>query len=174
MYPISLTLLLSLLPLATPRLLHRPEDTYAFPKYRVSFLNGLPLLNHTAQKWLQHGLRGGELEFLGEPWKEDDQVSPLKEIGTGHNPGPLADVCHPNDYLSSPIIMTYAQSLPFQTPPLSLEFMKIGPLYSYLCLIPQPHSHPPPPEDDPDTEVTPVRSWSLLQPLSGTCLYVRH
>ena len=41
-----------------------PEDPYAFPKYRVTFLNGLPVLNETAQRWLQTGLNGGEAEFL--------------------------------------------------------------------------------------------------------------
>ena len=41
-----------------------PEDPYAFPKYRVTFLNGLPVLNETAQRWLQTGLHGGEAEFL--------------------------------------------------------------------------------------------------------------
>ena len=39
---------------------------------------------------------------------------------------------------------------------------------------------PPPPVentsiplDDSSTDITPARTWSLLQPLSGTCLYVR-
>jgi protein OS-9 len=48
--------------------------------------------------------------------------------------------------------------------------MKLGHRYPYLCLIPPPLSTP---QDEPDSEMTPVRSWSLLQPLSGTCLYVR-
>ena len=68
------------------RLLHSlPEDTYAFPKYRVSFLNGLPVLNETAERWLREGLRGGELEFLDQPWKHDDWTpsAHLKEIGSG-------------------------------------------------------------------------------------------
>jgi len=71
---------------ASARLLHSlPEDTYAFPKYRVSFLNGLPLLNKTAQRWLTEGLRGGEQEFLDQPWKDADweTLSHLKEIGSG-------------------------------------------------------------------------------------------
>lgn len=51
--------------------------------------------------------------------------------------------------------------------------MKLGPRASYLCLT------PPPPQDSPNlaaeesTDVTPVHTWSLLQPLAGTCLYVR-
>lgn len=51
--------------------LHRsliPEDPHAFPKYHVAFLNGLPVINATAQRWLRDGLQGGELEFLDEPW----------------------------------------------------------------------------------------------------------
>lgn len=61
--------------LVTARLHHSlvPEDPHAFPKYRVSFLNGLPLLNETAQRWLENGLHGGELEFLDQPWQEDAQ-----------------------------------------------------------------------------------------------------
>jgi protein OS-9 len=55
-----------------------PEDLHAFPKYRVSFLNGLPVSNETAQKWLTNGLQGGELEFLGQ-WHN----KPLKEIESG-------------------------------------------------------------------------------------------
>lgn len=69
------------------RLLHSlPEDTYAFPKYRVAFLNGLPVLNETAEKWLKEGLRGGQLEFLDQPWKDETSHSPSyrKEIGSGH------------------------------------------------------------------------------------------
>ena len=45
-----------------------PEDPHAFPKYDVTFLNGLPVLNETAERWLHHGLHGGLLEFLEEPW----------------------------------------------------------------------------------------------------------
>ena len=45
-----------------------PEDPHAFPKYDVTFLNGLPVLNETAERWLRAGLEGGLLEFLEEPW----------------------------------------------------------------------------------------------------------
>lgn len=71
---------------SSARLLHSlPEDTYAFPKFRVAFLNGLPLLNETAEKWLKEGLRGGELEFLDQPYMDDaSSTSGLwKEIGSG-------------------------------------------------------------------------------------------
>ena len=80
----SLALLpLSLAALVSARLHHSrvPEDPYAFPKYRVSFLNGLPLLNETAQRWLHEGLRGGEDEFLEQPWRESPWPNnPLKSI----------------------------------------------------------------------------------------------
>lgn len=62
-----------------------PEDPFAFPKYRVSFLNGHPVLNETADKWLRDGLRGGDLEFLEQPWHEVhwDRSQKLREIGSG-------------------------------------------------------------------------------------------
>jgi len=51
--------------------------------------------------------------------------------------------------------------------------MKLGPRDSYLCLIPKPLEIVPAVQDqDSDADVTPARSWSLLQPLAGTCLYV--
>jgi protein OS-9 len=84
----ALTLCISFQALAA-RLLHSlPEDTHAFPKFRVTFLNGLPVLNETAERWLKEGLRGGELEFLDQPWKEENWQAPSspKEIGSGHVP----------------------------------------------------------------------------------------
>lgn len=61
------------------------EDFYAFPKYRVTFLNGLPVLNQTAERWLQAGLRGGEPEFLDQPWddKSRQSATTLKSIEDG-------------------------------------------------------------------------------------------
>jgi protein OS-9 len=92
----------SLLP-ASARLLHSlPEDTYAFPKFRVAFLNSLPVLNATAERWLKEGLPGGELEFLDKPWRDIDRrpSSQPKEIGPGepHDHTPITtidDVCPP-------------------------------------------------------------------------------
>lgn len=55
-----------------------PEDPYAFPKYRVTYLNGLPLLKDTADRWLQDGLKGGEAEFLNNDWRAS-----FKGIGSG-------------------------------------------------------------------------------------------
>lgn len=78
---------------ASARLLHSlPEDTYAFPKFRVSFLNGLPVINDTAQRWLAEGLRGGELEFLDQPWKDGNwqPTSSRKEISAGEETGPAS------------------------------------------------------------------------------------
>ncbi|KAH9484225.1 Protein OS-9-like protein [Psilocybe cubensis] len=146
-------LLLPLVPLPVfTRLLHSlPEDPYAFPKYRVSFLNGLPVLNHTAERWLAEGLRGGELEFLDQPWND----SPRKEIGSAE------DSAEPQQPISANLSYT-------------LQHMRMGPRDSYVCLIPQPiDPAPPSQEDDTDADMTPARSWSLLQPLTGTCLYHR-
>ncbi|KAI0337079.1 hypothetical protein BDW22DRAFT_1340501 [Trametopsis cervina] len=144
---------LSLWTLVTARIYNSlsPEDPFAFPKYRVAFLNGLPLLNETAQRWIQNGLRGGELEFLDQPWQEDAQwrTPPVKSIDGGST-----------------------EEGRDTSPSYRLELMRMGPRSSYLCLIP-----PPPPDITPaaaeesTTEVTPVHSWSLLQPLSGSCLY---
>ncbi len=70
-----------------------PEDPYAFPKYRVSFLHGLPVLNDTAERWLRDGLRGGEPEFLDQPWQESHWLaSPLKSIEADDDASP-SDVC---------------------------------------------------------------------------------
>lgn len=92
--PVSFSLLpLSLCLLAAARLHHSlvPEDPYAFPKYKVTFLNGLPVLNETAQRWLQEGLSGGELEFLEQPWRESPwQTSPFKGIEGGQDSEPAA------------------------------------------------------------------------------------
>ena len=56
----------------------------------------------------------------------------------------------------------------------TLEYMRMGPKDLYLCLIPKPLDHTPSvaQEDLPELETTPSRSWSLLESLSGTCLYV--
>lgn len=79
---------------ATARLLHSlPEDTYAFPKYRVTFLNGLPVLKDTAEQWLQDGLRGGESEFLDQPWKEGSASTHTSLKGIGSGDSQEAEVC---------------------------------------------------------------------------------
>jgi hypothetical protein len=52
--------------------------------------------------------------------------------------------------------------------------MKLGPKDSYVCLIPKALENIPSPlaEEQPDAELTPARSWALLEPLTGTCIYV--
>ncbi|KAI1795756.1 glucosidase II beta subunit-like protein-domain-containing protein [Ganoderma leucocontextum] len=148
---------LSLCFLVSARIHHSrvPEDPFAFPKYRVSFLNGLPLLNQTAERWLHQGLRGGELEFLDQPWRESSwQANPLKSI-QGTDDGPATDVASSKDANHT------------------LQQMKFGPKSNYLCLIPPPPQEVPVVEEAPAEIATPVHSWSLLQPLSGTCLYHR-
>ncbi|KAF9483909.1 hypothetical protein BDN70DRAFT_873313 [Pholiota conissans] len=162
---VSVALAAALSP-AAARLLHSlPEDTYAFPKFRVSFLNGLPVLNQTAQRWLAEGLRGGEQEFLDQPWKDASWQPPShrKEIGAGEATEPSHEPASPSPDSPSPPAADY-----------SLEFMKMGSRDSYLCLIPKPLENIPSLQnEDSDIDVTPARSWSLLQPLSGTCLYHR-
>ena len=93
---------------ASARLLHSlPEDTYAFPKFRVSFLNSLPVLNATAERWLKEGLPGGELEFLDKPWRDTDRRSSSQpnEIGPGelHDHTPITTI---DDVCPSPSLTT--------------------------------------------------------------------
>lgn len=58
-------------PVHAARFLHSlPDDPHAFPKHRVAFLNRLPLHPDTAHRWLADGLRGGEQEFLDQPWTD--------------------------------------------------------------------------------------------------------
>ncbi|KAI0647168.1 glucosidase II beta subunit-like protein-domain-containing protein [Trametes meyenii] len=152
--PLSLALLLCAP--ASARIHHSrvPEDPYAFPKYRVSFLHGLPLLNDTAERWLRDGLRGGEHEFLDQPWQESHwHATPLKSIEATDDDA--------------------SDAAPTPEPQYALQHMKLGPKSSYVCLIPPPPKEPPQVEDAATDVSTPVHSWSLLQPLSGKCLYHR-
>ncbi|CDO71240.1 hypothetical protein BN946_scf184863.g36 [Trametes cinnabarina] len=160
MFPLLLSFPLSLVFLVSARVHHSrvPEDPYAFPKYRVSFLHGLPVQNDTAERWLRDGLRGGELEFLDEPWQESQwHASPLKSIEAGDTA--LPDVRH--------------NTLSGQRSNYTLQHMKMGPKSSFVCLIPPPPQESPAVEDAATDVTTPVHSWSLLQPLSGKCLYHR-
>ncbi|KAH9180607.1 hypothetical protein EDB89DRAFT_1920071 [Lactarius sanguifluus] len=128
-----------------------PDDLYAFPKYRVSFLNGLPLLNETAERWLREGLHGGEPEFLDHPTQWQDPP-PFKHIDAGDG-------------------ITQAQVKSTQDH--TIELMKMGPRDTYLCFIPPSPKQEPQPPEETITEVAASHSWSLLQPLDGTCLYHR-
>lgn len=54
-----------------------------------------------------------------------------------------------------------------------LQRMNLSGKNPYVCLIPPPiesHTHP---VEEPQLEANPAQTWSLLQPLSGSCLYVR-
>ena len=166
------TLLFSFLllpPLVPAGLFHSlADDLYAFPKYRVTFLNGLPLLNETAERWLREGLRGGEAEFLDHPtpWREPP---PFKHIDAGE--GTAVGLL-----VSSSVVahaLTYSkQATTDSVPEHAIEMMKMGLHETYLCFIPAPIKRDPPPPEETITEVTASHSWSLLQPLDGTCLYV--
>lgn len=142
-----------------------PEDTHAFPKFSVSFLNGHPLLNETAERWLTQGLRGGQQEFLDQPWSPGGHNSPTsrKGIGSGDTSSDTPPTPIPSDPTSY-VATNY-----------TLQRMRMGPQNSYLCFIPKPSdaaSHRTQ-EEQVDDDQTPARTWSLLQPLSGTCLYHR-
>ncbi|KAH9043178.1 hypothetical protein EDB85DRAFT_1913896 [Lactarius pseudohatsudake] len=55
----------------------------------------------------------------------------------------------------------------------TIELMKMGPRDTYLCFIPPSPKQEPQPPEETITEVAASHSWSLLQPLDGTCLYHR-
>ena len=57
-------------------------------------------------------------------------------------------------------------------PDYAIELMKMGPRDTYLCFIPPSIEQDPPPPEETITEATASHSWSLLQPLDGSCLYV--
>lgn len=144
----------------------QPEDIHAWPKYGVSFLNGLPLLNHTAQRWLQDGLRGGENEFLGLQWTTDPQPAPQSPKAIDAGDSELAmDTPQPADVDPS------NPSNPSATPSPKLQHMRLDPSNEFLCLISPPPKIPPY-FDDTLQPPAPTRTWGLLQPLQDTCLYV--
>ncbi|KAI0306519.1 hypothetical protein B0F90DRAFT_1690540 [Multifurca ochricompacta] len=138
--------------LVLSHLLHSlPDDLYAFPKYRITFLNGLPLLNETAERWLREGLRGGEAEFFDHPTPWHDRF-PFKHIDAGEG--------------TNQAVIEYI-------PDYTIELMKMGPRDTYICFIPPSSKQGSPHPEETITEVTASRSWLLLQPLDGTCLYHR-
>jgi len=101
-------------------------------------------------------LSGGELEFLDEPWHNDRPVSNVRGIDGAPEPS------------SSPL----TPNVP--NPSYRLEHMRVGPGHSYLCFIPpEPPAHDNSFEAQPEVTQTLLQSWSLLQPLSGKCLYHR-
>ncbi|KAF8636659.1 hypothetical protein AX17_003465 [Amanita inopinata Kibby_2008] len=121
----------------------------------------MPVLNETAQRWLSEGLRGGHSQFLGQPSHEDSWQAPSsrKEIGG-------------RDSSSQDLPSLDPSSVPLEN--YTLEHMKMGLRDSYICLIPKPPVNTPSAaEDEAESELSPARSWSLLQPLTGTCLYHR-
>ena len=172
---------LSLIPLfhaAVARLHYLPEDTHAFPKFRVEFLNSLPVLNETAERWLKDGILGGELEFLDQSRKFFSfPMSPdPKTIESGpsesQSEAETVDVGvlgAESKLYSPPLFQASSTSGDF-----TLELMKLGTRDSYVCLIPKPldNTSSPPLEEQSDTGLTPARGWALLKSLTGTCLYV--
>ncbi|KZT60428.1 hypothetical protein CALCODRAFT_492479 [Calocera cornea HHB12733] len=123
------------------------EDIYAYPRFRVSFLNGFPVSNTTAERWLKDGLVGGEGEFLGEGgevWRQPGQIEGSAEEA----------------------------SQPLRS---RLERMILGPKQSpYLCLLPDPSpTSPTPVQTLPTHHPNPIASWQLLEPLNGKCFYLR-
>ncbi|EJD53067.1 hypothetical protein AURDEDRAFT_110849 [Auricularia subglabra TFB-10046 SS5] len=121
------------------------QDVDAFPKYAVSFLNALPVPNATAEGWLRDGLPGGESEFLDAA------------------PVPAANVQQR---------IEGGDAQPAAEPATHVQFMKFGSAASYVCLIPAPRPLPHASEEL-EPAPAPSKTWELLQPLSGKCLYHR-
>ncbi|KAI5980506.1 hypothetical protein EDC04DRAFT_2917905 [Pisolithus marmoratus] len=145
--------------LSRARLLYSgPEDLYSFPKSRVTFLNNFPVANETALRWLREGLKGGEREFMGD-WLETDAWHPPALVR--ETSGSELESFQPLPQDSQVVTSSY-----------TLERMKMGPDSDFLCLIPPPRDSSPAPEEHDRNEV--IRNgWSLLQPLTGKCLYHR-
>ncbi|KIM24012.1 hypothetical protein M408DRAFT_27454 [Serendipita vermifera MAFF 305830] len=133
-----------------------PEDLYAFPKYKIQFLNGHPVLNVTAQRWLQEGLID-EQEFLGLHKVPIVTRTDVKGIASG-----------PEDELAT---ATQGNQPPASKQPPTLEKLRLGSA-DYLCLMVPPPAVVAAPEDAQHTP-QPIETWELLQPLEGTCLYHR-
>lgn len=129
-----------------------PEDVYAFPKYKIQFLNGRPVLNVTAQRWLHDGLTSEE-EFLGV--SKSPPSSP-KEIASGSR--------------SQHALAPAADPLPSSPTAPVLQQMRLGAV-EYICLLLPPPEITAPLEDSQQAP-QPMHTWELLQPLEGTCLYV--
>ncbi|KIO19948.1 hypothetical protein M407DRAFT_11145 [Tulasnella calospora MUT 4182] len=131
---------------ASARAPHSPEDPYAFPKYRINFLNNHPVASAQANLWLEQGLKEGVQEFLG----------------TYHT-------IYENDWPRLEASGDQAV-LPSPTPQPKLKKIKLGPKRSYVCLIP-PTLESAPREFEEPAPADPAKSWQLLQPLAGHCLY---
>lgn len=164
--------------LVTARLLFSgPEDLYAFPKSRVTFLNNFPVSNDTAQRWLREGLKGGEFQFVNDSWEESTWYPPtsVKEISGSEAQSPpygahcMSAASQPGSrHRSLDLSISARQIVNNHT----LEHIKLGPEHDFLCLIPPPRDTSPVPEELDRNEA--IRNgWSLLQPLTGKCLYVR-
>lgn len=52
--------------------------------------------------------------------------------------------------------------------------MKMGPDNEFICLIPPAHNTPIQAQENIDQDAVLRNGWSLLEPLSGKCLYVRY
>jgi protein OS-9 len=151
--PALLTLVLLALETLALRSSTLPEDVHAFPKYKIQFLNGRPILNETAQRWLQTGI-SDESEFIGLQKPPTPSPTVRKTIEGG-----------PDDVLAS-----QDNAPPSASPAPTLQQMRLG-ASEFICLLLPPPAIPATVED---TQQVPqaLHTWELLQPLEGTCLYV--
>ncbi|KAG2116768.1 uncharacterized protein F5147DRAFT_769126 [Suillus discolor] len=159
---IAFTLFITLSSVQAKLLYSGPEDLYAFPKHRVTFLNNLPVQNETVQRWLNEGLRGGESEFLDDRRDEPSWFSnPVyKEIG-----GSELEMSNDASQISQSPIPDNSGYI--------LNHMKMGPDNDFICLIPPARDVPIQVQENIDQDTVLRNGWSLLEPLSGKCLYYR-
>ncbi|OAX43539.1 hypothetical protein K503DRAFT_765756 [Rhizopogon vinicolor AM-OR11-026] len=151
------------LSLTQARLLYSgPEDIYAFPKHRVTFLNNLPVHNETVERWLRDGLRGGEREFLNDVWDEPVWHSQAVYKGIGSSE---LEKLNDASQISHPPIPENSGYM--------LKPMKMGSDNEFICLIPPSRDTPVPAQENIDHDAILSNGWSLLEPLSGKCLYHR-
>lgn len=144
-------------------------DLYAFPKYRIGFLNGMPILNDTAERWLAQGLRGGEREFLDQPWDIIDDES----TGHGSSQGFQQIASGEESTLVQPDSEAAAtHGDPERSSRYRLERMQLSGGSSYVCLIPPPVQLLSKPAAEQQVEPYPALAWSQLTPLANSCLYV--
>jgi protein OS-9 len=144
-----------------------PEDLFAFPRYSITFLNGLPIDNKTAQAWLTYGLKRGLDEFLAQSPPPDAIESGDHSLVQTH----VREYSPP--FSDQPSTTRLTPSTQFDDGEHStLQFMRMGPNKAFICHIPPP---PPPPSslfEESQATIPATRTWQQLSALAGTCLYV--
>ncbi|KAG8906265.1 Protein OS-9 [Tulasnella sp. 403] len=168
--PVGLAILALLIEHSSAKLLqHSPEDTYAFPKYRVNFLNNHPVASDIAQVWLSDGLKDGVREFMGSYHSMYENDWPQLEAShTSTNTEPSKVRIYDTVIYDWHGLITCDSKVPHA----KLTRIKLGSKRSYVCLVPPALEVAPREYEEPQPS-DPAKSWQLLHPLSGRCIYHR-